>query len=93
MLLDELKELNKNISEVKCKVIDIIGGSEWLVSIHDHYSPFQFGVWLYDDNGEIDLNRHSAVLSEEEILDCGKYTEEQLQPLLDRIKSLSKGDE
>ena len=89
MLLQDLKDAADKLKEIDIELQDLIGGGEWIISFHTNFTVMTFSAWLNTDNHSDDFDGH-AELSQSEILSYGKYTEEQIKPLMDKIKLLSR---
>ena len=90
MNLQALKDAADKFKEIDAEIQNLIGGGEWIIAFDTYFTTMTFSAWLRVDNDDDDFDNH-AELSETEILSCGKYTKEQLQPLMDQIKLLSGG--
>ena len=90
MLLQDLKDAADKLEEIDIELQDLIGGGEWIIAFHTTFTSMTFSAWLRVDNNDDDDFDNHAELSEMEILSYGKYTEEQIKPLMDKIKLLSR---
>ena len=89
-IMATLAELEKAVDEVRKLKVELskqIGGDKWVVCVQDHYTPVQFTVWMVEHNKIAGSNY--ATLSTDAIIDSGYYTQEELQPLLDKIKGIA----
>lgn len=87
--LAELDKAMKEVEQMKSDLSKHIGGGEWIICFYDTYSLIRMGAWKHVDNIAGPTVK-VAMLSTDAIIDPGAYTEEELQPVVERIMELSK---
>lgn len=87
--LAELGKAMKEVRRMQSELSKRIGGDDWIICFYETYRTPRFGAWKRKDNETDDLASVLALLSTDSITECGAYTEEELQPVLDRLMELA----
>lgn len=91
--MSKLQKLKKQHDRLVLEAEDLrysvnINVEGWLISTHLHYPEGpRFTAWKVEDS-----YTQSAMLSPTEILSIGKYTEEELEPVLEAIQEYGNAD-